>query len=274
MMKLKYTFAIGILVLAGCSNPSEFGISPQSTGRVVFDLSKNNDAGNADWRIDGAYSSWAEALRAEGYSVSQITGTVSPSSLSGASVYIIPEPQRPFSDSERAAIANFVQNGGSLLMISDHRVSDRDNDGWDSPEVFNGWDGKSPTSVASQLQTGLDSDGLFGITHSFKSSYSDPVYTATPVTSHPVLQGVDEVGVYVGTSLELKRSARALLASGGKTYLASSFHGSGRVLAWGDSSTFGDNTYSDGSTGKYNDWVLLDNAQLGINMVRWLAGDL
>lgn len=273
-MKLRYILTLAVLVVAGCSNPTEFGALPQATGRVVFDLSKNNDAGNADWRIDGAYSSWAQALRAEGYSVSQLTGTVSSASLSGASVYIISEPQRPFSDSERAAIAEFVSRGGGLLMISDHRVSDRDNDGWDSPEVFNGWDGQTPASVASQLQAGLDSDGLFGITHSFRSSYSDPVYTATPAASHPVLQGVGQAGVYVGTSLELSGSARALLTSGGKTYLASNSYGSGRVLAWGDSSTFNDGTYSDGSTGKYNDWVLLDNAQLGLNMVRWLAGDL
>jgi hypothetical protein len=273
-MKLRYTLILAVLVIAGCGNPTEFGASPQAAGRVVFDLSKNNDAGNADWRIDGAYSDWADALHTEGYQVTQITGTINSAALSGASVYIIPEPQQPFSDSERQAIADFVQKGGGLLMISDHRISDRNNNGWDSPEVFNGWDGKTPASVASHLQAGLDSDGLFGITHSFRSSYSDPVYTATPVASHPVLQGVGQAGVYVGTSLELSGSARALMASGGKTYLASSSYGSGRVLAWGDSSTFGDDTYSDGSTGKYNDWVLLDNAQLGLNMVRWLAGDL
>ncbi|MBK6447323.1 MAG: hypothetical protein IPF81_19150 [Bacteroidetes bacterium] len=32
---------------------------------------------------------------------------------------------------------NYVANGGGLFMIADHTVSDRNNDGWDSPAIFN-----------------------------------------------------------------------------------------------------------------------------------------
>lgn len=246
-----------------------------TTGKkVLFDLTKAEDAGNADWRIDGAYSDYAAALRGLGYAVSSVTGTaITSTTLSGASVLVIPEPQAPFSDAERAAIQTFVQNGGGVFLITDHRVSDRNNNGWDSPEVFNGWDGSTPSSVSAAYQTSLDSDGLFGLGASFNSSFSDPVYTATPLTTHPILNGVGSAGVYVGTSVDVLRGT-ALMGTGGKTYLAVNTVGAGRVAMWGDSSTFGDNTYSDGSTGSYNNWPNLSNATLGKNVVRWLAGDL
>nr|WP_246363184.1 lamin tail domain-containing protein [Deinococcus budaensis] len=254
----------------GAANGGSGGIAK----KVLFDLTKAEDAGNADWRIDGAYSDYAAALRELGYAVSSVTGTaITSTTLSGASVLVIPEPQAPFSDAERAAIQTFVQNGGGVFLITDHRVSDRNNNGWDSPEVFNGWDGSTPGSVSTAYQASLDSDSVFGLGASFNSSFSDPVYTATPLTSHPILSGVSSAGVYVGTSVDVLRGT-ALMGTGGKTYLGVNTVGAGRVAMWGDSSTFGDNTSSDGSTGSYNNWPNLSNAALGKNVVRWLAGDL
>ncbi|WP_291430611.1 ABC transporter [Deinococcus sp.] len=259
----------------GAANGGGTGGGGGATGKkVLFDLTKAEDAGNADWRIDGAYSDYASALRGLGYTVSSLTGTsITSSSLSGASVLVIPEPQNPFSDAERAAIQSFVQGGGGVFMITEHRASDRNNSGWDSPEVFDGWDGSTPASVSGTVQASLNSDVLFGLNASFNSSFSDPVLTATPVTAHPILSGVSSVGVYVGTSVDVL-SGTALMGTGGKTYLAVNRVGSGRVAMWGDSSTFGDNTYSDGSTGTYNNWPNLSNAAMGKNVVRWLAGDL
>ncbi len=260
---------------AGAANGGGTGGGGGTTGKkVLFDLTKAEDAGNADWRIDGAYSDYATALRGLGYTVSSITGTsITSTSLSGASVLVIPEPQNPFSDAERTAIQTFVQNGGGVFMITDHRVSDRNNSGWDSPEVFDGWDGSTPASVSTSLQASLNSDVIFGLNASFNSSFSDPVLTATPLTTHPILNGVSSAGVYVGTSVDVL-AGTALMGTGGKTYLAVNSVGSGRVAMWGDSSTFGDNTYSDGSTGTYNNWPNLSNATMGKNIVRWLAGDL
>ncbi|GGM15821.1 lamin tail domain-containing protein [Deinococcus aerophilus] len=242
--------------------------------KVLFDLTKAEDAGNADWRIDGAYSDYADALRGLGYTVSSVTGSsITSTTLTGAAVLVIPEPQSPFSDAERTAIQSFVQGGGGVFMITDHRSSDRNNNGWDSPEVFDGWDGSTPATVGSTLQASLNSDVVFGLNASFNSSFSDPVLTATPLTSHPVLNGVGSAGVYVGTSVDVL-AGTALMGTGGKTYLAVNTVGAGRVAMWGDSSTFGDNTYSDGSTGTYNNWPNLSNATMGQNIVRWLAGDL
>ncbi len=242
--------------------------------RILFDLTKHEAAGNSDWRIDGGYSDWADALKKLGFEVSSLTGqTISSSDLNGARVLVIPEPQNPFSDTERNAIQSFVANGGGLLMISDHRDSDRDNDGWDSPEVFNGWDQKSPVNTPLEYQKSLDAAKTFGLSFSFQSSFQDPVLTIAPLTKNPMLEGVNKTGIYVGTSVDVS-SGTALMGVNGKTYFAINTVQNGRVAAYGDSSMFSDGSFSDGTRSKYNNWANLDNAKLAVNMVRWLAKDL
>ena len=85
---------------------------------VLFDIGKREDAGNADWRIDGAYSSWADALKKQGYTVDSLDGRVSRECLKEASVLVIPEPQNPFNSKESEAIYNFVKNGKEQIQIS------------------------------------------------------------------------------------------------------------------------------------------------------------
>lgn len=242
--------------------------------RILFDLTKHEAAGNSDWRIDGGYSDWADALKKLGFEVSSLTGkSISSSDLNGAGVLVIPEPQNPFSDTERSVISSFVAGGGGLLMIADHRDSDRDNDGWDSPEVFNGWDQKSPSNVPLEYQKSLDAAKTFGLGFSLQSSFQDPVLTTLPLVKNPMLEGVNKTGIYVGTSVDVA-SGTALMGVNGKTYFAINTVQNGRVAAYGDSSMFSDGSFSDGTRSKYNNWANLDNAKLAVNMVRWLAKDL
>jgi hypothetical protein len=258
---------------ASSSKPTEIAMPVGNAKKIVlFDLGKHEASGNADWRIDGGYSSWADELRRQGFEPRSITDkTISSQTLIEANVLVIPEPQNPFSDSERQAILEFVQRGGGLLMIADHRDSDRDNDGWDSPEVFNGWDGKTPSNAPSEHRKSLDAALTFGLSFSFVSSFRDPVITIKPLVMHSVVDGLPSAGIYVGTSLE---KGTPLMGANGKTYLAVSEIGKGRVLGYGDSSAFSDGTFSDGTKSKYNNWVNLSNARLAINAVKWLAQDL
>jgi hypothetical protein len=256
------------------STPQPTTQTSSAKRRILFDLTKHEAAGNSDWRIDGGYSEWADALKKLGFEVSSLTGkSISSNDLNGAGVLVIPEPQNPFSDTERNAIVSFVAGGGGLLMISDHRDSDRDNDGWDSPEVFNGWDQKSPTNVPLEYQKSLDTAKIFGLSFSLQSSFQDPVYTIVPLTKSPILEGVGKTGIYVGTSVDVT-SGTALMGVNGKTYFAVNTVQNGRVAAYGDSSMFSDGTFSDGTRSKYNNWANLENAKLAVNMVRWLAKDL
>jgi hypothetical protein len=258
---------------ATSSKPSEVAMPVSNAKKIVlFDLSKREASGNADWRIDGGYSSWADELRRQGFEPRSIMEkSISSQTLIEANVLVIPEPQNPFSDTERQAILEFVQRGGGLLMIADHRDSDRDNDGWDSPEVFNGWDGKTPSNTPNEYRKSLDAATSFGLSFSFASGFRDPVITIKPLVMHSVVDGLPSTGIYVGTSTE---GGTALMGANGKTYLASSEIGKGRVLGYGDSSAFSDGTFSDGTKSKYNNWVNLSNARLAINAVRWLAQDL
>ncbi len=258
---------------ASSSKPTEIAMPVSNAKKIVlFDLSKREASGNADWRIDGAYSSWAGELRRQGFEPRSITDRmISSQTLMDANVLVIPEPQNPFSDTERQTVLEFVQRGGGLLMIADHRDSDRDNDGWDSPEVFNGWDGKTPSNVPSDYRKSLDAASSFGLSFSFASSFRDPVITIKPLTSHSITDGLPSAGIYVGTSID---QGTPLMGANGKTYLAANEIGKGRVLGYGDSSAFSDGTFSDGTKSKYNNWVNLSNARLAINAVKWLAQDL
>lgn len=89
----------------------------------------------------GALSYWAIDLVRQGYSVETLpynglitygVGT-NTQDLSNYNAFIVCEPNIRFSTSEKAALLSYVQNGGGLFMIADHTVSDRNNDGWDSP---------------------------------------------------------------------------------------------------------------------------------------------
>ncbi|MBS1563306.1 MAG: hydrolase, partial [Bacteroidetes bacterium] len=150
--------------------------------KFLFDATKAETAGNADWVIDedggtpqrtptpaasgitsstaetywtGAISSWGIALVKSGNSVETLpsgTGitwgnTSNPQDLANYDVFVVDEPNILFTAAEKTAIINFVSHGGGLFMISDHTVSDRNNDGHDSPDIWN--DLMTNNSIAS-----------------------------------------------------------------------------------------------------------------------------
>ena len=155
-------------------NVSDYGTTNPPTGaqKFLFDATKAETAGNADWVIDqdnstpqriptplqatitagtaetywtGAISAWGIALAKQGHTVETLpsSGSITygnasnTQDLSRYDVFIIDEPNIRFTASEKTAILNFISNGGGLFMISDHNISDRNNDGWDSPAIWN-----------------------------------------------------------------------------------------------------------------------------------------
>ena len=168
------------------------GFTTHSQVKILFDASKAQMAGSADWVIDseahnlytsnptsgitvntggtesnpqriplpaqsgitsstaetywqGAISHWAIDCVRQGYTVetlpwnARITyGDLTNSQdLSNYKVFIVDEPNILFSAIEKNAIVNFVKNGGGLMMIADHTISDRNNDNNDSLMVWN-----------------------------------------------------------------------------------------------------------------------------------------
>ncbi|MGH6656782.1 MAG: hydrolase, partial [Actinocrinis sp.] len=173
--------------------------------RILFDDSKAETAGNADWIIGtgipdpltqnpspsketdwtGALSSWGVALqKTGGYSLKTNAATITYGSTSNAQdlsnfdELVLPEPNVLLTAAEKTAVMKFVQNGGGLFIIVDHNGSDRNNDGSDSDKVVN--DLMTNNSVDSTDPFGFGID-LKDIGNDYPKAISD--------SSNPVLHG-------------------------------------------------------------------------------------
>jgi len=294
--------------------------------KILFDCTKAQTAGNADWVIDadvhdiywhpspyvgqghgsdpqrfptpdqstvtsttaetyweGSLSSWGIDCVNYGYEVETlpVTGQITygdgsnVQDLSNYKVYVMDEPNIKFTDAEKAAMLQFVQNGGGLFMISDHNNSDRNNDGWDSPNVWNDFMG----TVIPQSPFGIRFD------------LSDFSTTSTNVATLPndsVLHGpfgsVTELQYNGATTMTLSTDSNSsvkgvIFTDGSSTtgtaavMFAHARFGKGKVAAIGDSSPFDDGTGNPQTTlySSYATAVGGNHRKLIMNATIWLA---
>ncbi len=300
--------ALCTLVAAGgaaaqAATPPTAAAATTSPHRVLFDNSKAETAGNADWIIGtsqpdplgqnpspsaekdwtGALSSWGVALQKTGAyalktlpSGSSITyGTSSATDLKNFDTFVLPEPNVLLSAAEKTAVMQFVKNGGGLFLISDHTGSDRNNDGADAVKVINDL----------MNNNGVDSTDPFGFSVDALNIGTDNP-RAVADTADPVLNGsfgkVTGSIIRNGTTVTLKPAdnpaAKGLVyrtGSSGTTgaFFATSTFGSGRVAFWGDSSPIDDGTGQSGNT-LYDGWndPAGTDAALALNATEWLSG--
>ena len=277
--------------------------------KILFDDSKAEQASNADWVIsnttspvkvptpaqsgitsstpetywDGALSAWGVDCVKQGYYVetlppgSTITyGTNGTQDLSKYNVFVVCEPNGPFSVAEKNAIVNFVKNGGGLFMISDHNGSDRNNDGWDSPKAWN-----------DLLTTNTVQANPFGISFDLVSISQTTTNVAT-VSNDSILHGkmgtVTQAMWSAGTTMTLDKTANStvqgyIYKTGSSTtgttnvMFATAKYGNGKVAAIGDSSPCDDGTGASGES-LYNGYtgdVGQEHRYLLMNATIWLA---
>ena len=213
----------------------------------------------------GALSAWGVELVQAGYHVEtlpydgQITygDPDNPQDLSNYDMFVVCEPNFPFTSDEKTAILNFVHNGGVLFMIADHDNSDRDGDGWDSPAIWN-----------DLMQNNSIQSNPFGITFDYQS-INDDTYKIVSDEGTPIIHGpygtVQNVEFYGGTTMTLDPQANSTVKGlvyqstvtevGGTTHVlvAYAFYGQGVVIAVGDSSPFDDGT-GDNNDRLYDGW--------------------
>ncbi|MFD1870931.1 hydrolase [Hymenobacter bucti] len=273
--------------------------------KFLFDGSHAETAGNADWVPDsdngtvvrtptpaqsgitsstaetywtGALSAWAVTLVKLGNTVEALpTGAAitygnasNPQDLSNYSVFVVDEPNTLFTSTEKTAIINFVKNGGGLFMISDHDVSDRNNDGYDSPAIWN--DLMTSNSVQSN-PFGFKID----LTNISETS-SNVLGSASNVILHGSQGNVTQLKFSNGATITTTSSVAQPLvwrgsASQGTTQAmcASSTYGTGRVFVITDSSPADDGTGASGNT-LYPGWTEIgSHAPLHLNVSLWLA---
>jgi len=314
---------ISFTLLFTCFASLSFG-----QNKILFDASKAQSAGHADWVIDadvhniffssgpaipntggnesnpqrypnplqntvtatttqeyweGGISAWAIDCVKKGYAVEtlpyngQITyGNASNAQdLSNYKAFIVDEPNILFTAAQKTAIINYVANGGGLFMIADHDISDRNNDTYDSPHIWN-----------DLMATNTVQANPFGIAF----DYVDITQTSTTVlnsATDPILHGtagaVTKVYWSGGTTMTLNTSQNpavkgVIFKTGSSTtgtanvLCAYTTYGQGKVAAIGDSSI------ADDGTGDTND-VLYDgyiadangnHQKLLMNITNWL----
>lgn len=308
---------------------SLLSLSVSAQVKVLFDATKAETAGNADWVVDadlynlgtnssgamvtgagneanpqryptgaqsnitsttsetywkGALSSWGVDLAKRGYVIEtlpyngQITYGVStnPQDLSNYKIFVVDEPNIRFTSAQKTAILNFVKNGGGLMMIADHTVSDRNNDGWDSPAIWN------------DLMTNNGSvSNPFGISfdlQNFSQTSSNMVSASTSTLLNGAAGTVTGLVYNNGTTMTLNRTANStakglIFKTGYSTtgttqvMFATSQYGAGKVCAFGDSSPMDDGTgdTNDQLYSSYSTAASGSHRKLLINAIIWLS---
>ena len=230
---------------------------------------------------EGSLSSWGIDLVKLGYEVETLPyngkitygDNTNAQDLSHYKVFIVDEPNILFTTAEKTAMLNFVQNGGGLFMISDHVGSDRNNDGHDSPSIWNDFMTSSNNVFGitwamndfSQTSTNfanLPNDSLihgpYG--HPTKLDYSDGSSLKINPALNPSVVGV----VYVNGCSTVGDTG---------VMMCHARYGSGKVVATGDSSPMDDGT-GDPNDVLYNGWTGDANGNhelLMMNATIWLA---
>jgi DNA/RNA endonuclease YhcR with UshA esterase domain/endonuclease YncB( thermonuclease family) len=207
---------------------------PDGTGKkVLFDNTHGQTAGAADWVIDGAFSDFADGLRAAGFTVDALERSipytfgeqaVTYDKLKNFDVFIIGEANIPYKKSEQDAMLQYIKDGGSIFFIADHYNADRNKNRWDASEVMNGyrrgaWDnpakGMSAEEAASAAMQGVQSsDWLaqnFGIRFRYNAlgDVDNLTDVVTPDQSFGITAGVNSVAMHAGSTLAILDPTKA-----------------------------------------------------------------
>ena len=263
-------------------NPSTTsGGNEANPQRLPTPLQNTITSTTAETYWQGSLSSWGIALVKLGYEVETLPyngkitygDNTNAQDLSNYKVFIVDEPNILFTTAEKTALLNFVQNGGGLFMISDHAGSDRNNDGHDSPSIWNDF----MTS----------SNNVFGITW----AVNDFSQTSTNFANLPgdsIIHGPAGTPVKLqysgGSSLKINPALNSsvtgiVYVNGCSTVgdtgvmVCRARYGSGKVVGMGDSSPMDDGT-GDPNDVLYNGWTgdaSGNHVPLIMNATIWLA---
>lgn len=261
----------------GCGSKSDPTQYPTPTQTAVT-------SSTAETYWEGALSYWAIDCVKQGYWVETLppaTGQITYGNssnlqdLSNYNVFVVDEPNIVFNAAEKTAIMHFIQNGGSLFAISDHTGSDRNNDGWDSPAIWN--DFLTNNGVAN------NAFGYKFILENFSGVSANLVTATTDSITHGPFGSVSEVQWSNGTCMTINPSQNASVEAHvwkngmGQTDTAALCVTArlqcGKIASIGDSSPPDDGTgnpsvtlytgYTGDAAGNHRPWLM--------NMMIWLA---
>ncbi len=263
-------------------NPT-IGGTEANARRTPTPTQSNITASTAENYWKGALSAWGIDCVKKGYLVETLPYDSSltygnPNNvqdLSNYKVFIVCEPNILFTAAEKTALLNFVYNGGGLFMVSDHTVSDRNNDGFDSPDIWNDL----------MTNNGIKTDP-FGFSFDL-ANISQASFNVPPLPGDSLLHGpmgdVTELQWFNGTTITMhpanNSSIKAVTYTTGSAFnnnnvmCAYARYGNGKIVAFGDSSPCDDGT-GDTGDGLFNGYftdAAGNHQKLLMNATIWLA---
>ncbi len=258
-----------------------------NAGKFLFDYTCEETAGNADWIIDddfpypspdqsgigdttsetywqGALSYWGVDLVKAGHYVETLNNKpITLSKLMEFDVFIVPEPHRFFSSSEKQAILSFVSNGGGLFIIADHNGAERGT-GVDPIDVWNdnNW-------IYNVFGIKFNENNIDESSPSFSTDPDDPIINGPfGKVTHFEYHG----GATMIVDKSINSSAESHCWRNNRytdSMIATSTYGYGKLVAYGDSSPVEDDTAHDGST-TYDGWIGDGGKKPTLNACVWL----
>ncbi|MCK4258393.1 MAG: Gldg family protein [Halanaerobiales bacterium] len=229
---------------------------------ILFDAGHAEDAGNADWLIQGGYSDFADLLKAHNYEVTDITKSLTLEILENHDVLVISEPNSAFTKEEQKTIIQFITDGGGVFFIGNHIESDRNHSGIDSIGVFN--------QFVEELGFRFED-----------ADFLEANLSAEPVSGeykeHPATYKVNEMAIWSGTSMEIHDPDRVqgLIFFNEWRYsqpaLIAGTHNKGHFVAVGDSAIFDDGTGTIPHENLHKGFIEYDHKQLALNVINWLT---
>jgi hypothetical protein len=245
--------------------------------KVLFDETRINEKAkisNTDWE---GFSDFCDVLKDNGFSVSKIsTRPITYEKLQRYAVFIMlsNHPSDPslgyYSNDEVDAIERFVKNGGGLFLVREI---------WRGGSAYDNW---STNAVANRFGVNFAKDGRICDSTDYRSNVHTPVISN--VKSHTITKVVSSFCINIGIYIKDTGSSKALAYTDSDAWfddlwdnwgndekesdeITGSFpvlsvmeYRKGKIVFMGDGSTF------------INLWLdQLDNEQLGLNIVKWLA---
>jgi len=230
----------------------------QPVARVLFDATHDEwFAANGDW------STFAEELRQASFQVDVLTsGPITANALAPYDVFVFGGwAHIPLSSAELAAVNQFVQNGGGLLLSYDEHT----------PSIYN--------PIASYYGVNfIDEAGLNDPTDDEPGSSAPALHV---FSTHPLFFNVNSVQFYwVHYLSQVNQPSAGILFTDGDTVdrygnlaaykpmVAVAELGNGRVVSISDANLWNSWDWdSDGSADLYD----RDNLQFGLNVIAWLG---
>ncbi|MGQ0702252.1 MAG: DUF4350 domain-containing protein [Gemmatimonadales bacterium] len=200
----------------------------------------------------GRYLPFAETLRRDGYLVEGSADAFAPEVLRSARVLVVANARQPIGPNEVTAVRDWVANGGSLLLITDH-----------------------PPFVEPAMELGkafgirlrnAAATGDFAAAGRLTFRRSDGI-----LKDHPITQGIDQVVTFTGSSFQIETPNPVPLE--GHLQGAVMRFGAGRVAVFAEAAMFSAQvTGPNRSPMGMNAPIAKQNFQFLLNLMHWLTG--